>query len=63
MDKKGLALNSAFAVSASFAFIDHFAFTMAFDASYIVPVIVGKVISGIAAVVLAYWLLKRKEAR
>lgn len=63
MDKKGLVLNSAFAVSASFAFIDHFAFTMAFDASYIVPVIVGKVISGIAAVVLAYWLMKRKEAR
>ena len=61
MDKRGLVFNSAFAVSASFAFIDHFAFTMAFNPDYVLPLIVGKVVSGIASVVLAYWLLKRKE--
>lgn len=63
MDKKGLVLNSAFAVSASFAVIDHFAFTMAFDANYVIPVVAGKVISGVASVALAYWLLKRKETK
>ncbi len=61
MDSRGITLNSAFAVSASFALIDHFAFTMSFDAKYVVPVIVGKVVSGVAAVVVAYVLLKRKE--
>ena len=53
MDKKGLVLNSAFAVSASFVFGSHLAFTMAFDQSYIVPMIVGKLISGVCAVLLA----------
>jgi len=61
MDSRGITLNSAFAVSASFALIDHFAFTMSYDARYVVPVIVGKVVSGVAAVVVAYVLLKRKE--
>jgi ethanolamine transporter len=53
MDKKGVVLNSAFAVSASFVFGSHLAFTMAFDASYTLPMIIGKIISGIFAVLLA----------
>lgn len=53
MDKKGVILNSAFAVSASFVFGAHLAFTMAVDSSYILPVIVGKILSGICAVILA----------
>ena len=60
MDKKGIVLNSAFAVSASFAFIDHFAFTMAFDAAYVPSMLVGKLVSGICAVVLAYILCRRR---
>ena len=60
MDKRGLVLNSAFAVSASFALIDHFAFTMTFNPEFVVPVIVGKVISGISAVVVAYFLINKK---
>lgn len=47
MDKKGVVLNSAFAVSASFVFGSHLAFTMAFDSSYILPMIVGKLVSGV----------------
>ena len=58
MDKKGVVLNSAFAVSASFALGSHLAFTMAFDASYVVPMIIGKLISGICAVVLAFIIYK-----
>jgi ethanolamine transporter len=58
MDKKGVALNSALAVSASFVFGSHLAFTMAFDGTYVTPMIVGKLISGICAVVLAFVLYK-----
>lgn len=58
MDKKGVVLNSAFAVSASFAFGSHLTFTMVFDSSYVIPMIVGKLISGIFAVLLALLLYK-----
>ena len=58
MDKKGVVLNSAFAVSAAFVFGSHLAFTMAFDESYVLPMIVGKLISGICALVLASLIYK-----
>jgi len=58
MDKKGAVLNSAFAVSAAFTFGGHLAFTMAFDSSYVAPMIVGKLISGVCAVILAFFLYK-----
>ena len=58
MDKKGAVLNSAFAVSASFVFGDHLAFTMAYDSNYIVPMIVGKLVSGICAVIFALLIYK-----
>ena len=60
MDKKGVVLNSAFAVSASFAFGSHLAFTMAYDSSYVFPMITGKVISGIFAVLMAFVLYRDK---
>jgi len=53
MDKKGIMMNSAFAVSAAFTFAGHLAFTMAFDSSFIVPVIAGKLVSGVLAVFLS----------
>ncbi len=56
MDDKGIMLNSAFAVSGAFTFASHLAFTMAFDKSYILPVIIGKLISGVLALFLAYFL-------
>lgn len=58
MNKKGVVLNAAFAVSASFVFGAHLAFTMAFDRSYILPMIVGKLVSGICAVLLALLIYK-----
>lgn len=58
MDRKGTVLNSAFAVSASFTFGGHLAFTMAFDNRYVVPMIVGKIVSGICAVFLALLIYK-----
>ena len=58
MDKKGVMLNSAFAVSAAFTFAGHLAFTVSYDQSYLLPVIVGKITAGIFAVVLAAIIYK-----
>lgn len=60
MNKKGVVLNSAFAVSAAFAFGGHLALTMAFNSTYVLPMIVGKIVSGISAVALALLLYKDK---
>ncbi len=59
MNKKSIMLNSAFTVSASFTFVGHLAFTMAFNSDYIIPVIVGKLISGICALFVANFVFKR----
>lgn len=58
MNKKGMMVNSAFAVSGAFTFCSHMAFTMAFPggSDYLMPMIVGKLISGAAALVLAFLL-------
>ncbi len=56
MDKKGIMLNSAFAVSGAFTFAGHLAFTMAFNGEYLLPVIVGKLTAGALALVFAYFL-------
>ncbi len=61
MDKKGIMLNSAFAVSAAFTFAGHLAFTMAFDESYLAPVIVGKLAAGAFALVLSACLCRQFE--
>lgn len=63
MDRKGVVLNAAFAVSASFVFGSHLAFTMAFDSSYVAPMIVGKLVSGICAVILAMMLYRPTEEK
>lgn len=59
MDKKGALLNSAFAISAAFAFADHLAFTMAFNSSYVGPVVLSKLVGGTAAVMLGCLLYTR----
>ena len=58
MDKKGVMLNSAFAVSAAFTLAGHLAFTAAFDQSYLFPVIIGKITAGIFAVAFAVIIYK-----
>ncbi len=59
MDDKGILLNSAFAVSGGFVFGGHLAFTMAYNADYLLPVIVGKLIGGVCAVALGILLYKK----
>ncbi|MBP3633729.1 MAG: ethanolamine utilization protein EutH [Oscillospiraceae bacterium] len=61
MDRKGVVLNAAFAVSASFVFGSHLAFTMVFDSAYVAPMVVGKLVSGICAVVLAMVLYRPEK--
>ena len=63
MDKKGLVLNSAFAVSAAFVFGGHLAFTMAFDSTYVFPVIVGKLVSGVLALLLANIIFAKTDKK
>lgn len=61
MDKKGIVLNAAFSVSASFALVDHLAFSISFNEKYIFPMISAKLISGISGLILANILYKRKS--
>ncbi len=53
MDKKGRVLNAALAVSAAFALADHLAFAMAFNNAYVLPMVIGKIVSGLTALIVA----------
>ena len=53
MDGRGKIINVAFAVSAAFVFGDHLGFTAGVERGLILAMIVGKLVAGIAAVVLA----------
>ena len=61
MNRKGRILNLAFAVSAAFVFGDHLAFTLSYNAEHIVPVIIGKLVAGITALVVASVLYKKSS--
>lgn len=60
MDNRGKIINVAFAVSAAFVFGDHLGFTAGFNSSMIFPMIVGKLVGGVTAV-LAALLVSRGE--
>lgn len=60
MDKKGIVLNAAFSVSASFTFVDHLAFSVSFNEDYIFPMITAKLISGVFAILIANILYNRR---
>jgi ethanolamine transporter len=53
MNSKGKLLNVAFAVAASFVFGDHLGFTAGVNSEMIFPVIVGKLVAGMTALLLA----------
>ena len=59
MTKKGRIANLAFAVSGAFTFAGHLAFTMSVDQSFVLPVVVGKLVSGITAVAVALLIYKK----
>ena len=58
MDRKGTVLTAAFSVSAAFVFGSHLAFTMAFDPGYVLPMVAGKLLSGLCGVALALLICK-----
>ena len=61
MDENGKIINVAFAVSAAFVFGDHLGFTGGVNKSMIFPMIVGKLVGGITAIVVAKVLFARKK--
>lgn len=61
MDARGKIINVAFAVSAAFVFGDHLGFTAGYAPKLLVPVIVGKLVGGITAVLAAFLLTKEKH--
>ncbi len=62
MDNRGKVINMAFAVSASFALGDHLAYTASVSAEMILPMILGKLSAGFAALGVAILLTKRTKA-
>ena len=59
MNKKGRVMNMAFVVSAGFVFGDHLAFALSFDNAFALPMVVGKLVGGITALILANIILKK----
>jgi ethanolamine transporter len=56
MNPKGKLLNCAFAVSAAFVFGDHLGFCAGNNAELIGPMVIGKLVAGILAVVLGHFM-------
>ena len=56
MNEKGKLLNVAFAVGASFVFGDHLGFVAGVNQQMIFPMIIGKVVAGVTALILCSWL-------
>lgn len=59
MDAKGKIINFAFAVSAAFVFGDHLGFTAGFNSIMIVPMIIGKLVSGVSAFIIAVFIANK----
>jgi ethanolamine transporter len=59
MNRKGRVLNLAFAVSAAFVFGDHLAFTLSYNGEHILAVIIGKLVAGILAILMAGFAVKK----
>ena len=58
MDRRGKVVNIAFCVSAAFVFGDHLGFTAGFAPEMLLPMIVGKLVGGVSAVIVALWLTR-----
>ena len=61
MSDRGIIVNIAFMVPASYALGDHLAFQAAVDTTTVVPTIAGKLVGGVLAVLLALLLTKPKK--
>ena len=60
MDERGKVVNIAFAVSAAFVFGDHLGFAAGFAPEMILPMILGKLAGGIAAVAVALFVTRER---
>ena len=60
MDERGKVVNIAFAVSAAFVFGDHLGFAAGFAPEMILPMIVGKLVGGFAAVAVALFVVRER---
>jgi len=56
MDEKGKLMNIAFSVSGAFILGDHLGFAAGYNQEMIVPMMAGKIVAGITASVLAYFV-------
>ena len=61
MDANGKVMNVAFAVSAAFVFGDHLGFTAGYNKTMVFPMIVGKLVAGVTAILVAKILFCKKE--
>ena len=61
MDERGKVLNVAFAVSAAFVFGDHLGFTAGVNKDMIFPMVAGKLVAGITAVILASFITPKNK--
>ena len=59
MNPKGKVINIAFTVSAAFVFGDHLGFTAGVEKEMIFPMIVGKLVAGVTAVLLALMFVRK----
>lgn len=59
MDDRGKIINVAFAVSASFVFGDHLGFVAGVEKDMIFPMIIGKLVGGITAIILAMFIANK----
>lgn len=62
MDNRGKVLNAAFAVSAAFTFGDHLGFTAGVEPQLIFPMVVGKLVGGASAVMVAMLIAPKADA-
>jgi len=56
-----VSLNMAFAVSAAFVFGDHLGFTAGYAPELLFPVIVAKLVGGVTAVALAWFMTRERK--
>ena len=61
--EKGVVINTAFAVCGSFMLGDHLAYVASTDASISLPLILGKLIGGVFALIIAFIVTKAKKEK
>ncbi|ABR46501.1 Ethanolamine utilisation protein, EutH [Alkaliphilus metalliredigens QYMF] len=63
MDNRGKIINVAFAVSASFVLGDHLGFTAGVNQDMIFPMVVGKMVGGVTAVMVAIFIANKSMSK